>query len=483
LPHSTTADEPADPNVLTWFYPGRWFGVEEPVPTIQLKWLRRAQQDFEYLYLAKQRGEVTYAIVMARPMIKPVQTRPNETPDPTHGLLTGTTDQRAWTEALQLLARDILLREPGEERDEQRQLDLNLETARWIAAQDKPLQIGRELYWGKSARPGHWVDLQLGLDIYNASDQQLDGELQWVSAPRGWQFNPQPVTITQDNAINVFQVKPFALQAQVNLDALGPETRKPIQFKFVNRMTPTRPSHLSVVAPVAASDRREGKLAIDGNLGDWDDAADSIQQGPMVVMLDRPSVQRQAMQMASTNSSIYSNWAASKFYVAFKLDGLSDAKSKVGKNYVDYQLRRAWGEDLCELLIQPIYAKPGDVGQIVHLICRPNGSVVASVKPSPKDQRVMGSEAKAVLGSNVRFETGVDGSVWRGELAIPWDLINDKDHKGMTPTMMRFNFSQYKQATGESSSWAGPVDFGQDDAFMGLLYLRDSKSPGMGQPE
>src|SRR3954469_20076173 len=97
LPHSQSPQESADPNELTWFYPGRWFGVDEPLPTIQLKWLRRAQQDFEYLLLAKQRGQVIYSLVMARLMIKPVQTQPNEDPDPTHGLLTGTTDQQAWT--------------------------------------------------------------------------------------------------------------------------------------------------------------------------------------------------------------------------------------------------------------------------------------------------------------------------------------------------------------------------------------------------
>ncbi|HEY0010155.1 MAG TPA: hypothetical protein VGB55_15630, partial [Tepidisphaeraceae bacterium] len=37
LPTVTAADEPADPADLTWFYPGAWFGVDEVVPTVQLK--------------------------------------------------------------------------------------------------------------------------------------------------------------------------------------------------------------------------------------------------------------------------------------------------------------------------------------------------------------------------------------------------------------------------------------------------------------
>jgi len=54
LPNYDNPDQPADPSDLIWFYPGSWFGVDDPVPTVQLKWVRRAQQDFEYLYRTGQ---------------------------------------------------------------------------------------------------------------------------------------------------------------------------------------------------------------------------------------------------------------------------------------------------------------------------------------------------------------------------------------------------------------------------------------------
>jgi hypothetical protein len=483
LPHSHGPQEAADPNELTWFYPGRWFGLDEPVPTIQLKWLRRAQQDYEYLYLAKQRGQVTYSLVMARLMVKPVETQPNEVPDPTHGLLSGTTDQQAWTRALELLARKILLREPGKEVDEDKELALNLETANWVAPQDKPLQIARTADWGWAARNGNWAELRMGLDIYNASDQPLTGQLEWVSAPLGWEINPQPVEITPNLAVNGFRVNRFQMTAAVDLSRVGPETRKPIQLKFTGATDSARRnrvSHLNVVMPVAACDRREGKLAIDGNLSDWSDNDDAIHLGPMVVMLDRPNLQRQALQFASTSSSIYSNWAEKNFYLAFKLDGNSTGETRVETNQIDYQLRRAWSEDLCEVLIQPVYAT--DLGPIVHLACK-KGQVVVSLKPSPKEQKVFGTAYKTVVGAAVNYAVSTEGPVWRGELQIPWNLINDNRHQGTTPKLLRFNFVQHKHSTGESSSWAGPIDFGQDDSFMGLLYVRDTKTPGMSAAE
>ena len=66
---------------------------------------------------------------------------------------------------------------------------------------------------------------------------------------------------------------------------------------------------------------------------------------------------------------------------------------------------------------------------------------------------------------------------WTGEMAIPWRLLlNDSPNK---PQLLRFNFIQHFQNTGESASWAGPIDFDQDDGFMGLLYLREFGSPGL----
>src|SRR5262249_42133052 len=34
LPHRNGPAEPADPNELIWFYPGSWFGLDQPVETI-----------------------------------------------------------------------------------------------------------------------------------------------------------------------------------------------------------------------------------------------------------------------------------------------------------------------------------------------------------------------------------------------------------------------------------------------------------------
>src|SRR3712207_7989293 len=45
---------------------------------------------------------------------------------------------------------------------------------------------------------------------------------------------------------------------------------------------------------------------------------------------------------------------------------------KGGQNFVSYQFRRAWAEDLVELVIQPVYEN--GVGPVMHLVCKPTGT-------------------------------------------------------------------------------------------------------------
>ena len=67
--------------------------------SVQLKWLRRAQEDYEYLMLAEERGMRTNAFLLARLLAGQVELQAAQAPDPEYGLLSGTVDQKTWDEA------------------------------------------------------------------------------------------------------------------------------------------------------------------------------------------------------------------------------------------------------------------------------------------------------------------------------------------------------------------------------------------------
>jgi hypothetical protein len=210
---------------------------------------------------------------------------------------------------------------------------------------------------------------------------------------------------------------------------------------------------------------------MDGSLEDWT-PDDAIHDGPLLRMFNRPALQAQQLQPASGASSLYTGWADENLYVAFKVTGLSQAEMRTVRNFVSYQFRRAWGEDLCQVLIQPVYSD-NSLGPIVHVVCKPNGHWVER----KMDPKLFADPWQAFEGTGVRYAATLDGPDWRGEVAIPWKAINDQG-KGM-PVMLRFNFTHHRADSGESASWAGPVDFGRDDAFSGILVLRDPETPGV----
>ena len=473
LPTVDSPSDPADPNMLTWFYPGQWFGVPHPVPTIQLAWLRRAQQDYEYLWLAAQHGEVINALQMARLITKPVEIQPGQAADPVYALLTGTTSQQAWDRAQELLAKTILLRKPGHPVNEAEQRALYIETLQWAQPQERPQLLARWAKWTLDAAPaapqaraaGNWLRLDLSLDIYNASDMTPDkNSLQWdpPSPQSGWQVRPQPVDVLR---LQTYHVQPATLSAEFNLDRITPDAGKPVGLRFINGFTKAA-YPLSVRLPVAMCERHEGPLAIDGRLNDWSDA-DALQDGPLVLMMDRPDVQKQELRFVADSSKVYSAYGRENFYVAFSLEGLMPDEHQA-HNDVYYQARRAWGEDLCEVLIQPVY-RDNFLGPVLHVVCKPNGADWTERKEDTAPPEV---QWRPAAGAVVRYATTTTDGRWRGELAIPWKLINAPDKEA--PVLLRFNFCQHRRRNCESASWCGPVDFGRDPNMMGVLYLHNA---------
>ena len=483
LPAADRPDQAADPNETIWFYPGHWFGRDEPVPTVQLKWLRRAQQDYQYLHLARQRGEVLNALVMARLITKPVQIQPGQAPDPAYALMCGTADGPAWDEAQKLLARSIVLRLPERAADAAAQQALYLDTLRWAEPQERPLLIGRTVRWllddDAGASPGgvravgdeRTLSVRLGVDIYNASYNPPDrNRLRWSSAPPGWQVAPEPTDVP---LLAAYQVRRESLDGRFRLGELEPRDRRPVELTFTNGFT-NRDSVLRVVLPVATSERVAGReFVTDGQFYEWD-PADLVHDGALVQMMSRPVLQRQELRLASTVSRVYTGWAEDNFCVAFAVGGITPENLLKGsQNFVDYEFRRAWGEDLCGVLIQPVF-DDNSVGPVLHLVCKPTGSLWVERK---LDARRNANPWQPLEGTGVRYKAVIDNTAWRGEVAIPWRAICDAE-RGV-PALLRFNFVQHRTATGESASWAGPIDFGRDDAFTGVLHLREAREPGM----
>ncbi len=467
LPPHDFPQAPASPDDLIWFYPGSWFGMNSPVPTLQLKWLRRAQQDYEYLWLAHLRGQTQRARTLARLVTRPVELQPMQAPDATYGLLSGTNSPTAWNEALELLSRTIILAQPGQAVDEMAARQLSFDIATWSNTQAKPLLMPRITNWSAGiidARNQSWANLTLGVDVYNAAEREPEKSVfAWSAAPDGWVTQPDPIELPQ---LAPYKVNRLTLDARINLSALSTASRTPVRLAFTDGHT-RRQHVIEAVLPVAPSEQRQGASPkIDGLLGDWM-PEDALHEGKLVKMLSRPAVQDQKLQLADTDSAVYSTWTPAMFYLGFRVEGINTRPSGAERNYVQYDFRRAWGEDVCEILIQPIYEN-NEKGPLLHVACKPRGQVSLMRRLDTK----LADPWQAFSGTGVAYESRTGGSTWRGEIAIPWEAIHAPGEPRRRPLLLRFNFVQHRGADGQSASWAGPVDFGRDEHFTGLLDIR-----------
>jgi len=465
LPEQDSPVQLANPDDLIWFYPGSWFGVSDPVPTLQLKWLRRAQQDYEYLWLARQRGQLQRATVLSRLISKPVEIPPTQNPDPIYALMSGSSDQRTWSDALDLLSQIILLSQPGQPVDPDAEKQLTYRMSGWVKMHERPLLVARSTEFRLMQENSPIVDLRLGIDIYNAADQQPEkNRLHWTSVPDAFLSKVPPLELPQ---LGTYTVNRFFLNTRVDFNKLTPASRQPLKVTFTDGFT-GRAYSTSMIVPVAWSEQRQGPVPrLDGSLIDWS-PEDAIHQGPLAKMLDKPSLQRQELQLASTPSAIYTTWTPASFYLAFRIDGADWPMEISGTNFVNYQLRRAWDGDVCEILIQPIYAD-NSVGPLLHVACKPRGQLEIARRLDP---RLNASPWQSFVASDIRYGYSLSKSVWRGEIGIPWDAINDPAHAGKRPALLRMNFSQHLGTSGQSASWAGPIDYGRDEQFMGVLQIR-----------
>jgi hypothetical protein len=506
LPRSTSRSAQQAPADTTWFYPGQWFGIEEPVPSLQLKWLRRAQQDHEYLVQAVSTSadELIDVRAMARLLVRPVLLPADRHPDPLHALLSGTSDPAAWEEARQLLAQAIVLGRDDRQRprpeDLARRMELSLQAVHWTVPLARPVLIPRTTDWSWPAdtddsSPGNWIHLRLGIEIYTPTLTTGHGnQVEWISLPPGWAADSQPLVTPP---LQTYEITPVSLDARINLNEIESASLQPLEIRFTDGYSGEH-THAQFSVPVARSGFRTDPVLLDGSLEEWH-GGEAIHLGPMVGMFNRPAIQRQPLQPSATESAVYAAWNEDALLLAFRLEDAT-AGGLWWRNFVDYQLRRAWGEDLCQILIQPVYMD-NTTGPILHVVCKPRGQWVEQKTtvqtgpqpssagggqpppPPPSQEDVDGATTpfqnrlisrsdvwQPFEGAGIRYASTLDRTTWRGEIAIPWEALLDPGRG--RPALLRFNFSHHQHSAGQSASWAGPVDFGRDHTMMGLLILR-----------
>lgn len=446
-----------DASRLAWFYPGSWFGVDSPVPTLALKRWRLAQQDAEWLELTKARGSETEAVEIARQLVRPVEIRSVNADESRLDLLSNAALGVAWREAVNLLADAIELRKPGEPVDENRLSEFERRRLQFDNALGSATLFVRETDFRFDA--GKNVVVELGVDVYDTSDGSARRDsISIGEAPAGWSGEanvevapPAPFSISSASveAVARVGVEPNPPPGVVRVDLRNGDS---------NAVSSAR-----AIVPVARALKRDDAVTLDGVLADWT-THDTLLDGPMVRMADRPTLQAGRAVADENRSAIFCTWNDDGLQLAFKLDGVSRL-GRAATNFVQYESNRAWGEDVVEVLIQPINADDTR-GRAISISVKPTGGIWTTQRENDNWRP---------FDAAARYATRVDGDTWRGEITLPWDAVLGSNLDPENRPLLRFNVSRHHAASGISASWAGPVDFGRDIRLTGCVVLVDPR--------
>ena len=478
---SPAAAVPAD--AVPLFYPGAWYGTAGPLPTVQLKWLRQATQDHAVLRLTAAAGDGDTAVAACRVIAKPVDVAAPTDPAanaPQVALLGGTTEGHACDGTRALLMDRIVDRRRGAASGTASgAARVDVEKVRWLTAHERPTAFATGVRWswagldpatlqGRVAElpdpgPGSWVTALLDVNVYDPALLANGGRATFDNGPGTWTGNllqwqttgawEQRPAATYVPTVPGCGVRSMPAVARFDVNRAGPavaaDARSELTLSLVDQAE-GQTVDCPLVLPVATSARLDRDVTLDGNLDDWS-AADGAWLGrPLVRMSSRPAVQAGQARPAANPTSLYTAWTEDDLFVAFRVAGVRDAGVRTARTFTVYQAGRAWGDDLCELTVQPVYVDD-TIGPALHVVCKTGSEATERQPPG-------GGDWQPFEGAALRYAATVDPAtgVWRGELSIPWRAIA-AEGRGR-PSLLRFNFGQHVHATGESATWAGPVD-------------------------
>src|SRR5690606_33270880 len=264
-------------------------------------------------------------------------------------------------------------------------LDHTNSTTTWLAPRERPVPIITGTQWDIAEdgdRPT--VVLRLSGGVYNPSDARPEGmRLAFAEMPGGespdgaiWR-NPGALELPE---VPTYEVGRFTVATSAWVEALEhvfPTFQQaPLRLSVQNLFSGAS-ANVSAVAPAVVVHGRRETPVVDGLLGEWM-GNEAIIDGRMVLMHDRAAVQSGEVMRTERAAQAFVGWTEEGLHVAFRLEGAGVAPGAIRqtRNFVETEYGRAWGEDVCEILVQPVWTQLGDPvdGPLLHIVAKPNGA-------------------------------------------------------------------------------------------------------------
>jgi hypothetical protein len=441
------------------FYPGTIAGIEEPLPSVRLKRLRRGLQDIAYLWVLNKRQRAGVARAMVNSLVRyaGLAAAGDNYLDPRLDGWVG--DGQTWVLARRILAEEAQAVVSPERAPRTRTLAHRLSWQR-LGEQTRTLRVEQTRSTvrpaaGSGTNPLEKLHLTILVDVFNEYGREAQLQAGLPELPRGWKSPAPPGSTTRI---------PPASRRVVRLEAVGPgplpttgNARMPVPIRLSSNVEGDRTIAASVGFLLVG--RMKTPPKIDGLLDDWPPRAGNTARE--FRLIGRRG--RKGDGLATRRTMAFVLRDEEKLYVAFRceepnLPGLVKRPS----NSVHYEQLMAAGEDLVEVLLDPGGRASGPE-DLYHLIVKPNGVLIGErgVGCEPPLGRVRPWATFAAVAIAER------PGAWTVELAVPLSAVGD----GAKEAFWRANFTRYATQGAEASSWSGAPRHFYDPRNLGTMFM------------
>ena len=434
---------------LGLIYPGKPHGlIDEALPSIRLKRLRRGLQDVELLHLLEKQGKPLLARRTAEQMVGWAFTDACE-----ENLLA--TRTYGWSDDARALwlARRVLLQELVNEfapsaggRD--RQVN-NL--ADWGALINQAVLVQAEVRGVRLASPER---IRIFTTVHNATQRGLEGIWKMPSTPVGWTPDAAPRSSAPAQGRATAELDVDLRGLMYNADGIYP-----FQLEFDTTVAGAFPA--SGRLTVATCPQVGKTPEIDGNLSDWMLASNNVAGDFLLVRGSGTDGTRRPTQPTQAFFCMDSE----RLYVAVRCAlGEDEPPLWHADNSTPLDGAIPWEQDLVEILLDPQNAPQGTGDQLYCLQIKPSGLLVGRkgcLTDPPMNQVEPWENAAAVA---VRHEP----RAWIVELAVPLDAFGDAARRNR---IWGCNVTRLDARRGEYSSWSGGRGYAYVPSALGNLVL------------
>ncbi len=460
---SATAEDciRADPNVL--LYPGGPFGLDEPVASVRLKHLRRSLQDGAYRRVLRDQGLEHVAAALAT-SLAPYAGSDSYRTHFADGWPTGHVDNPAMFDlARDIMADELVNRSLG--RAATRQTGDFARTAAWrrfmLATRTLRLYVDGTRMRLTGTRTEWEADVECTLTIVNRTRVPITGTIGFIDPP-----SAQWTMLDENQAVG--SIGPNSSR-RVTLTARltglptepGGVMYLPIEFTTLQGAVHRCEARVSCITAVPF----DGSVRIDGDLSDWPPGIANVASEFRLISEEPTEGPGEVAGRPPRATMAFVRRDGEYLYLAInsEFDGRAFRSASLS-NSVEYDDQIPVGEELVEVLIDPLNAGTRSPGDLYHIVVKPSGTYLTErgIRFDPP------CGLRAPWPADIVVSARVANDRWTAELRIPLASfgVGAAEH-----TIWGLNITRYDASRQEFSTWSGAMGNAYDPLSLGNLYV------------